>query len=105
MTTRSDGASAACGSDARGVDSGYRGKEARRSVNYPGRDTEGRTSMPDRIYWIDTGVAIHLPQTPKIAGRKQARSIHGYLGNVVTREQAKASNRVACPKCFPHGWS
>ena len=39
---------AACVRDVTGVDSGYRGKEAPRSVNYRGRDTEEVTSMPDK---------------------------------------------------------
>lgn len=36
------------GAAVRHIDSGYRGKEAPRSDNYRGRDTEGRTSMPDK---------------------------------------------------------
>lgn len=55
-------------------------------------------------YFIDTGVAIHLPQTNRIKGRKQARSIHGYLGTVLTRHQALAAEVPLCSRCFPHGF-
>ena len=55
-------------------------------------------------YFIDTGVAIHRPQTEKIRGRKQARSIHGYFGRVLTREQALGADVPLCERCFPQGF-
>lgn len=54
-------------------------------------------------YFINTGIAIHLPQTERIRGRKQARSIHGYLGEVLTRSEALAAEAPLCARCFPDG--
>jgi hypothetical protein len=64
----------------------------------------GPGSKPPRFV-IDTGASLHLPQTESLRGRAVASSIHGYRGYVRTYEQALASERVACPRCFPEGLS
>lgn len=56
-------------------------------------------------YYIDTGTAIHRPQTDKIRGRKYASSVHGYRGRVLTRREALAADAPLCDRCFPQGFN
>lgn len=55
-------------------------------------------------YVIDTGLALHRPQTDSLRGRRYASSVHGYRGRVLTRAQALAAEIPLCDRCFPQGF-